>query len=214
MNTDDLTDELISKYFSMLTEARQKKIIETQDVTLRRVLFCSEILARQCLSELCDAPEFSFSLLCNPNGRSVVGNFQCELSIVNCEKIVGCAVSHNPVGIGINKIEPFTFSDAQNKFTDSEIRMILSDSHYSFSEIVNLNECNETIPMQKYSIFSSLKDAYYYSSGRGLRSVTRNIFFSLIDNMIHCSDESAKVITSYIDRRQSVSVAVIERSKK
>lgn len=213
MNISDLTDEMISKYFFMLTEARQKKIAALSDVKQRKIIFCSEILARKCLSELCDSPEFSFNLLCNPNGKSIVGNFNCEISIVNFGDIVACAVSHDYIGIGINGILPFSFLDAQNNFSDSEIRIIFAESHCSFSEIVKLNRCDETSVKQKYSLFLSLKDAYYYSGSREIRTDNKNICFSFDGVNLYCADKNADIKTAYIDNKHNISVAVIERKK-
>lgn len=214
MNINELNDELIGHYFPMLTEAKQKKIASLQNIEDRKIFFCCEILARKCLSELCDAPEFSFDILCNPNSKSIVGNYNAEVSIVKCDEFVACAVSNNYVGIGIQKIKSFSFRDAQNLFSDSEIRAIFSDSVYSFSDIVNFQECKEISVMQKYALFSTLKEAHFFASGRGIRSEIKNTVFNFNGREILCSDENAKITDSYIDSSKNLAVSVIERCKK
>lgn len=213
MNINSLDEELIKKYFPMLTEARQKKIASMKNTEERSVAFCAEIIARQCLSKFCDAPEFSFSLLCNPNSRSVVGNFNVEICIVRYNEFVACAVSDNFVGISIVPVQSFSFKDAQKLLSDSEIRSVFSESVYSFAELVNFTECKEENVKQKFAIFNSLKEAHYYSTGRGVRSEINKIIFKINNNGIICSDENAKVSVSHINNDFSLAVSVVERKK-
>ena len=207
----DLNDDLIAKYFPILSDARQKKIASMKSVEDRTIAFCTEIIARKCLSEHCNAPEFSFSLLCLPNGKTVVGNYDVNISMTICDDLIGCAVSDKNIGIGIHKIYPFTFKEAQELFSDSEIRNIFSVSKYSFSEIVNLNECNETEVMQKFAVFSSLKEAYFQASGRSIRSDMHKIDFVFDGSELICSDKDAAVSVIYIDKKRNIAVSVIER---
>lgn len=213
MNINDLNDELIKKYFPMLTEAKQKKIASLTNVRDRAVLFCSEIAARKCLSEFCDAPEFSFSLLCNPNSKSVVGNFDVEICIVSAGDFVACAVSDNYIGISLFPVREFSFREAQKLLSDSEIRNVFSGSVYSFAELVNHNECSEEGVKQKYAVISSLKEAHYYSTGRGIRSEINKTVFDINSENVICSDLNCKVVTSYIDKEKSLAVSVVERNK-
>ncbi len=213
MNINSLNDEMIKKYFPILTDARKKKIVSMENVEDRAVAFCSEIVARQCLSEFCDAPEFSFSLLCNPNSKSVVGNFDVEICIVRCGEYVACAVSDKNIGISITPVKPFTFRDAQKLLSDSEIRNVFSESVYGFADLVNLSECTEDNVKQKFAVFLSLKEAHYYASGRGIRSEICKTVFDINQGKVVCSDPNCTVVTSYIDNDLLLAVSVIERSK-
>lgn len=213
MNINSLTEEMIAKYFPMLTELRQKKISLMGNFDDRRIALCSEILARQCLSQLCDAPEFAFELLCNPNGKSVVGNFNAKLCIVKSGNVVGCAVSQVNIGMGLVELIPFSFYSAQNIFTDTEIRCIFSESKYSFAELIKMSECTEKTVINKYAVMKSLKDAHFYASGRGIRSEVKNITFEISDNKILCSDAESEIRCSFIEQNNNVAVSVIERSK-
>ena len=213
MNINSLDEELIKKYFPMLTEARQKKIASMKNTEDRAVAFCSEIIARQCLSEFCNAPEFSFSLLCNPNSKSIVGNFNAEICIVHQGEMVACAVSDNFVGISLTPIMPFSFKDAQKLLSDSEIRNVFSDSVYGFADLVNFTVCDEENVKRKFAVFLSLKEAHYYSTGRGVRSEISKVVFDINGENIYCSDETAVVKTAYINNSCALAVSVVERRK-
>lgn len=214
MNINELNEEMTAHYFPLLTDAKKEKILKMDDFNKKNIAFCSEILARQCLSELCDAPEFSFSLLCNPNSKSAVGNFDAEISISSSGDFLACAASHDFVGVGISPIVPFSFQDAQKNLTDVEIRTVFSESVYSFSDIIKQPLCKEKTAMIKYAVFSSLKDAYFYASGRGIRSDRRSYHFEFEGSLMLCSDNNFSVIKSYIDSKENVAVSVIERCKK
>ncbi len=213
INVNELSEDLIAHYFPMLTDAKKEKIIALSDAFQRSVALCSEMLARQCLSVLCDAPEFAFSLLCNPNSKSVVGNFDANLSISRLEDVIVCAASYNSVGTGISRIEPFTFKQAQDNLTDSEIRTVFSESVYSFGDIVRKNICEEDAPMIKYAVYQSLKEAHFMASGRGIRSDRKKISFQFRNNEMLCSDENFTVSKSFVDNNERIAISVIERCK-
>lgn len=214
MNINEVDDDLISVYFPMLTPVRQKKISLMRDIRDRKIAFCSEILARQCLSKLCDAPEFSFQLLCNPDSKSVVGNYEAEISIVSCRDFVGCAVSRSSIGISMVSVEEFAFSDAQKIFTDTELRAVFSDSSYTFSELINMPLCTEKRVIQRYALIKSLKEAHFYSTGRGIKEEMKKTLFEFTAKGMECSDLNAKICESYIDVEKNVAVSVMERIKK
>ncbi len=214
MDIDDLNDDMIAAYFPMLSPVRQKKILMMKNVKDRQTAFCSEILARKCLSELCDAPEFSFQLLVNPDSKSFVGNFEAEISIVTCENFVACAVSRDSVGISMVSVAPFTFNVAQSIFTDTELRAVFADSSYSFGELINMEMCSEKSVMQRFALMRSLKEAHFYSTGRGIRTDMKRTLFEFDSEGMRCSDEDAQICDSYIDRQKNIAVSIITRCKK
>lgn len=214
MHIDELSNDMILSYFTMLTPVKQNKISSMNNVDDRKKTLCSEILARQCLSKECNAPESSFQLLCNPDSKSVVGNFDAELSIVTQAGFVGCAASLNPVGMSMVSVEPFSFSDAQEIFTDTELRAVFSDSAHSFGELVNMKLCNEKSVMCRYALMRSLKEAHFYSTGRGIRTEMKKTLFEFTGSGMKCSDTNASICKSYIDINKNLAISIIERCKK
>lgn len=183
-----LTEDMVKKYYPMLTVHKKEKLKNEPDAHKRAVLFCAEICARQCLSREFGSPEFSFSLLINPNSASVVSNFGADLCIVNDGDFVACAVDRNPCGAGIKKLEPFEFSEAQTVCSDRELRDIFSYSSYSFADNVNRKTCSETAVVERFSLYKALKDAYFRASGRAVKNNFRYAEFTVQDNKIICSD--------------------------
>lgn len=211
MDINDLNEDLTRKYFPMLSEGRQKKLLSNDNRKERSLLFCAEILARQCLSELCDAPEYSFDILCNPNSRSAVGNFSANISLVSCGELIACAASYDYIGIGLNELRPFTFKEAQEVLTDSEIRAVFSDTSYSFNQLINAELITTKKCIEKFALLSSLKEAYFNSSGRGLRTIKKKVSFEITSEGVFCSDKAFSIIKSLIDSKRMIAVSVIER---
>lgn len=214
MHIDDLTDDMISEYYPYLTPVRQKKIALMKNVDERKTTLCVEILARKCLSDVCMAPESSFQLLCNPNSKSVVGNFDIEICIVTCDGFVGCAASKNSVGMALIPVAPFSFSEAQQIFTDTELRAVFSDSTHSFGELVNMKSCDEKNVICRYALMKSLKEAHFHSTGRGIRTEMKKTLFEFTGTGMKCSDPNATICKSYIDINKNIAVSIIERTKK
>lgn len=206
-----MTEELASHYFPLMTEGKRAKILGARDKLKGAQTFVADMLARQCLSELCDAPEFSFSLLINPDSKSVVTNFSAELSVVTAGEYVACAVSQKPVGISIVKAEAFTFSEAQELLTDSEIRYLFSFSKYSFTELVSKEICDEKVLVEKYAVFKSLKNAQFMASGRGIRERKNSSSFDFTGSSVSCSNSAYSVIISEFLSKENLALSIIER---
>ncbi len=213
MSIKELTGELASQYIPLITAAKRNRILSIEDpYNAAQALLC-EILARQCLSQLCDAPEFSFQLLLNPDSKSIVSNFNAEISLSTSGEYVACCASYNFVGIGIAESKPFTFKQAQEIFSDAEIRMLYSDSKYSFSELVNQPYCDEVNVKNRFAVLNSLKDAHFYSTGRGIRADKRKVTFEIKNNEILCSDRNCIIKKSTFLSDKNVALSIIERCK-
>ncbi len=206
-----MTEELAGHYFSLMGESKRQKIINAKDKLKGAQAFVADMLARQSLSELADAPEFSFSLLLNPDSKSVVSNFDAKISIGTADEYVGCAVSRLPIGIALEKAESFTFAEAQSLLTDSEMRNLFSYSKYSFAENLNKEICDERVLQKKFAGYKALKTAQFRSSGRGIRDKRNNISFDCTEAGIVCSDCHYQVIVSEFYEDKNLSVSIIEK---
>ena len=212
MDINALDVEMTKKYYPMLTERRRQKIGEMADPGDRATAFCSEILARQCLSELLDAPEFSFQLMCNANFKSAVGNYGAYIYIASFGNTVACAASLSPVGACILPVRPFSFAEAQDLFSDSEVRAVYARSGYSFAELVNKPVCEEENVMKMFALFASLKEAYFRASGRGYRANINKTEFVCEGEEMICSDPAYRVAYCKVDHRENTALSVIEKT--
>lgn len=187
-NINDLSEDMVKKYYPMLTEHKKNKLKAESDSHNRAVDFCAEMCARQCLSREFGSPEFSFSLFINPNSACAVSNYKASLCVVNEGDFIACATDRGMCGIGICMADEFEFSEAQAICTDRELRDIFSYSVYSFAELINRKTCSETAVTERFALYKSLKDAYFRASGRAVRNNFRNAEFVTGKDSIICSD--------------------------
>ena len=212
MDVNALDVAMTKKYYPMLTERRRQKINEMAEPDDRAMAFCGEILARQCLSELLDAPEFSFQLMCNANFKSVVGNFNAYISIASLGCTVACAASLSPVGACILPVRPFSFAEAQDLFSDAELRAVYAQSGYSFAELVNRPLCEEENVMKMFALFASLKEACFRATGRGFRTNINKTEFMYDGAAFTCSDPAYRVAFCEADPTENTVLSVIEKA--
>ncbi len=188
-NINDLSEEMVRKYYPMLTDHKKNKLKEEPEAHARAVGFCAEMCARQCLSREFSSPEFSFSLFINPNSACAVSNYSASLCVVSDGDCIACAVDRNACGAGLCKAEKFDFTDAQAICTDRELRDIFSFSVYSFAELANRKTCDETEVVERFALYKALKEAYFRASGRSVRNNFRYAEFIIEDDKITCSDK-------------------------
>lgn len=212
MNINALDVSMTKKYYPMLTEMRRKKIGEMTDPGDRAVAFCSEILARQCLSELLDAPEFSFQLMCNANFKSVVGNYAAYINIAAFGETVACAASLTPLGACILPVRPFSFAEAQHLLTDAEVRAVYARSGNSLAELINRPVCDEENVIKLFALFASLKEAYFRASGRGYRADINKTEFIFDGEEMNCSDPAYHVAWCKVDPAERTALSVVEKN--
>lgn len=203
---------MTKKYYPMLTEMRRKKIGDMADPKARAVAFCGEILARQCLAELLDAPEFSFQLMCNADFKSAVGNYNAHIDIASCSDTVACAAAQGPVGVSLKPLRPFSFAEAQDLLSDAEVRAVYARSGYPLAELVNRPACDEENVMKLFALFASLKEAYFRATGRGFRANINKTKFLFNGEEIACSDPAYRVEWCKVDQAERTAVSVIEKA--
>lgn len=211
MDAAELDMALTKKYYPMLTEKRREKINSVETPDERAILFCSEILARQALGELFNAPESAFRLIVSPGSKSLVGNFNASISVDCSGTYVAAAANKREVGVAFASFEPFSFADAQKLLTDRELRYLYSFSGYSLTELINQTECREKEVIKVYARFVSLKKAFFNARGRGFRSDMRKNEFMFGEDGISCSVADFRVALCETDEEKKTVVSVIER---
>ena len=165
-DVNDVDDTIVSKYYLMMSDKRKAVISSMSSGHARAVALTGEMLARSLLCRLLDAPEFSFELLLNPNGRSAVGNYRAYLSLAACGDTVGCAVSRTPVGLCLAEKRGFSFAEAQSRFSDAELRYIFAESGLAFARLVNLPLITERAAATRFASCAAVKTAYNRARGR------------------------------------------------
>ena len=207
---DSLSDEMIAKYFNLLSETKRNTIAGLKSPFERSVALSAEILARQCLNELFDAPEFSFKLLLDPNGKSAVGNFDAGISLAVYSDMLGCAVSKNAVGMSMCGIEEYSFADLQTFLTDAELRDVFSFSRFSYTELLQRKNIDEQKVRLRAAAYMALKKSYYRAKGKTLNNNMLSVGFRFDNDAVCCSDLSVRVCAVGYNEKHDFVYAVTE----
>ena len=213
LDINTLDEKMTAKYYPLLSEKRRKNIENLPTPRERSIAFCSDIIARRTLSELCDAPEFSFELLLNPNGMSAVGNYDAKISLVLNGDILGCAVSKNSVGMAVAENKTYNFGELQGFLTDSELRDVFSQSVYSYCELLNMPELAEEKLCQRAGVYNALKKAYFKAKGKYINNNLLSVDFSLLNGSVSCSDKNVIISALGADVKNGFVYAVAESVK-
>ena len=210
-NINDITKDMVAHYLPLISQQKREKILSMNDAFLASQTLVSEMLARQCLSLLCDAPESSFQLLIKPDAKSAVTNFNAKISVCTCGEFVACCASHNNIGISLVRPDHFTFADFQKNCSDSEIRHILSDSKQTLTDVIRTGNCTDASAIKEYAKLLSLKKAQFSASGKVILSNISKINFSFEDNTAHCLDNNYKVSAFEFYDCYNLACSIIER---
>ena len=210
-NVNNISTDIVAHYLPLISQQKKEKILSMNDPFLASQSLTAEMLARQCLSELCDAPESSFQLLIKPDEKSAVTNFSAKIAVSTCGEFVACCASHNNIGISILKPAPFTFSDLQKYCTDSEIRHILSDSNQTLTDVIRNGNCTDARAIKAYAELITLKKAQFSASGKVILNNISKINFIYSDNLVECMDKDYRISAFEFHDSYNLACSVIER---
>ena len=182
-----VSPEMYQETFDILSPSRQTRILAMKTEAEQRSAVASEMLARKCLSELTDAPEFAFNILTGINKLCLVSNFSAYFSLSAAGDFMCCAADKVPIGIDCRRVEPFRFSQAQKEFSDVELRQIFSTTVRSLADIVRLDVCDVNREMLQYWKLFTIKEAYFTALGRTFRNL-RDVSFDFSTGAVLCSD--------------------------
>lgn len=205
-----LDEQTTAKYYPVLSDKKKKLITSLSDAKERCMVFCAEILARQCLHQLTDSPEFSFQLLLDVNGKSAVGNFDAYISLCSEEDILCCAVSKSPLGASLKKADVFSFSQLQRFLTDKELRDVFSFSRFTYSDLIKNGNLSETPVCERAALYLALKQSYFRAMGKVLKNNYLAVDFTIKNEEIKCSDSNVKVSATGFDRKNNIAYAITE----
>ncbi len=211
-NVKNLTREMIAEYLPLLSDQKRDRILSITDILAASQALVCEILPRQCLSQLCDAPQSSFQLLVKPDSKSAVTNFDAKISINTCDEYVICAASHKSIGAFIMKPADFSFPELQKNLSDSEIRYLLSDSSFSVTDIIRNKHCGNNELNARYAMLISLKKALFYSSGKVIMNNLSKINFSFSENKIISDNPQYEVMKCEYLKEYNLVCSIVERS--
>lgn len=166
-NIENLTDAEYEKWFSLMTEEKQKKISNYKSFDRKKSSVAGEKLVKEYIGKTLNIAPQSLKILTNKNGKPYIENCPIHFNISHCENTLVYAFSEEEIGIDIEKIRPISLSVAKRFFS-------LDEQKYVFGQALNeYNSENSITPeiLERFYRIYTLKEAICKKSGIGIKGL-------------------------------------------
>lgn len=170
-NIRDLTDDEYNKWFSLMSEDKQRRVDRFRFVEDKRRTVAGEMLARKAIAEWCGIAPESITFGIKEYGKPYAKDLAVEFNISHSGDMVVCAVDNKPVGIDIEQIRPIDLTIAKRICTDEELL-------YLFGHTPTEQDFTHTTDMETLTHFFELwtaKEAYGKYVGNGVENLKGHI---------------------------------------
>ena len=123
-NINELTDEQYEKYFSLMSEEKQKAVARFRFEDDRKRSVAGEMLARIMISEETDVDGDGIVFSVGENGKPFAENVNIHFNISHSADFVLCAVNGSPVGVDIEKKREIKPEVIKKVCTENEIKFV------------------------------------------------------------------------------------------
>lgn len=166
-NIENLTDAEYEKWFSLMTEEKQKKISNYKSFDRKKSSVAGEKLVKEYIGKTLNIASQSLKILTDDNGKPYIENCPIHFNISHCENTLVYAFSEEEIGIDIEKIRPISLSVAKRFFS-------LDEQKYVFGQPLNeYNSENSNTPeiLERFYRIYTLKEAICKKSGIGIKGL-------------------------------------------
>ncbi len=166
-NTKNLTTEEFDKWFSLMTEEKQKKVSRYKDSDRRKCSVAGEMLVKEYIGKALNIPSETLVIHTDKNGKPYIESCPIHFNISHCENMLVYAFSDEEIGIDIEKIKPVSLSVAKGFFTEDEQK-------YVFGFIPtkeDIKTFDDIITYERFYRIYTLKEAICKKSGVGIKGL-------------------------------------------
>lgn len=168
----DLADEEYHKWYSLMTEKKQRRVDRFRFNDDRRRTVAGEMLTRKAIAECCCVTTESIVFDTKENGKPYVVNLNVEFNISHSGDIVVCAVDDKPIGIDIEKIRPIDLSISYKFCNNDEL-------NYIFDTTISKEEA-----LIRFFKIWTYKEAYFKFFGASITDFKSIDYFNTDKNKI------------------------------
>lgn len=166
-NTKNLTTEEYDKWFSLMTEEKQKRVGRYKDSDRRNCSVAGEMLVKEYIGKALNIPSETLVIHTDKNGKPYIESCSIHFNISHCENMLVYAFSDEEIGIDIEKIKPVSLSVTKGFFTEDEQK-------YVFGFIPtkeDIKTFDDIITYERFYRIYTLKEAICKKSGVGIKGL-------------------------------------------
>lgn len=189
-NIDALTDTEYEKWFSLMTEEKQKKVNNYKSIDRKKASVAGEMLVKEYIGRALNINSESLVILTLKNGKPYIEGCPIHFNISHCESTLLCAFSDEEIGADIEKIKPISLSVLKGFFSEKEQKYVLGKA---------LSDCNSedySTPeiLERFYRIYTLKEASCKKSGIGIKGLRNADALPLLDNSFKEKDFIISII--------------------
>lgn len=186
-NTENLTDEIYNKEFSMLSKSQQKKLNNKKNFSDRKQSLAGIMLVKKYLSKLYNIPEQELLFANGEHGKPYVLNLPAHFNISHSKNYAVVAISDEPIGIDTEALGDFSAITAKKLFSKSELKYISGEK-----------STNKKPDMQRcfYELWTA-KEAYLKYTGKGLSGGINSLEFEYVNGKIIPNKSEINLVFDY-----------------
>ena len=167
-NIQNLTDDEYAKWYSLMSEEKQKKINKSRILDAKKRTVAGEMLCRKAISEWLGILPESIVFGVTEHGKPYAKNLDIQFNISHSGNMVVCAVNNKPIGIDIEEIVPTNLKLAKRFCSNEELIYLFG--HTPKEEDFVYTENKKTLT--RFFKLWTAKEAYGKYIGNGLASIS------------------------------------------
>ena len=181
-NIRDLVDAEYNKWYSMMSEDKQRRVDRFRFTDDKKRTVAGEMLARKAIAEWCGVTPESITFGIKEHGKPYAKDLAVEFNISHSGDMVVCAIDDKPVGIDIEQIHPIDLTVAKRICTDEELLYLFghtpTDDDFTYT--------TDTEILTRFFELWTAKEAYGKYLGSGVvgfieRKVLNQLLFTIDD---------------------------------
>jgi len=185
-NLSDFTPEEYKKAYACLSPSRKAHIDRFRKQEDRARSLAAELLVQKLLKEM----GIKNGVLHRAeNGQPRLEGCDLYVSITHCDKLVACAVSHEPVGIDAERIRPMDLNASRHVCVAEEKAYLLGDG-----AVFGEQPCSDPAVLRRFFEIWTAKEAYFKKQGTGITDLKSVNILTLDRHPFYVGDYIIQII--------------------
>ena len=157
ININDVEEDEYQTFFLLAGNEKRARISRYKNIKDRKRSICAEILAKKAIADRFSVSPRDVVLSADDRGKPFCKNFEIELSLAHSGDYAVCAISCAPIGIDIQKIEPYNPRVAKRVCKDAELEAIEKSGDRAAEFIKLWTKKEAALKMQGTGVIHSMK---------------------------------------------------------
>lgn len=158
---DSFSADELQRVYEATSPSRKEHIDRLRQQKSKTCSLVAEILVQRLLQEHFGVTDAKLHR--KDNGQPYLNGCNLSVSITHCEEKIACVISHDPVGIDIERIRPVNLKLCRHICVPEEKAYVLGDSREYENRV-----CRDEDVLRRFFEVWTAKEAYFKKCGTGI----------------------------------------------